>query len=62
MLFDLVEKRTMYASKSHYNFICLYKLIYLTKLNIKMMWACADDDIMDIIPGGIMYEKQISGG
>jgi hypothetical protein len=62
---DSVEKRTQraaknYASKAYYNFICSVELIYLTKLNIKMMRAYADSDIMDIILGGIMKNKYLA--
>ena len=62
---DLVEKRTrraakMYASKAYYNFIWSVESIYLTNLNIKMMRAYADGDIMDIILGGIMKNKSLA--
>ena len=64
MPIDLVEKRTrgaakMYASKAYYNFICSVESIYLTNLNIKMIRAYADGNIMDVILGGIMKNKHL---
>ena len=62
---DIVEKRStrraakMYASKAYYNFICSVESIYLTNLNIRMIRAYADGDIMDVILGGILKNKHL---
>lgn len=61
---NLAEKRTrraakMYASKSYYNFICSVESIYLTNLNIQMIRAYADSEIMDVILVGIMKNKHL---
>lgn len=62
---DLVEKRSarraakIYASKAYYNFICLVESVYLTNLNIKMIRAYADGDIMDVILGGVLKNKHL---
>ena len=62
---NLVEKRTRraaknYASKSFYEFICSVELVYLTKLNIKMIKTWADSDIMDVILGGTTKNKHLA--
>ena len=55
-----MEKRStrrpakMYALKAYYNFICSVESIYLTNLNMRMIRAYADGDIMDVILGGIL--------
>ena len=62
---NLVEKRStrrgakIYASKAYYNFICLVESVYLTNLNIKMIRAYADGDIMDVILGSILKNKHL---
>ena len=62
---DIVEKRNtrraakMYASKAYHNFICSVESIYLTNLNMRMIRAYADGDIMDVILGGILKDKHL---
>ena len=49
--------RCSFLRNIYFKFICLIESIYLTNLNIQMMRAHTDEDVVDIILGLFMKNK-----